>query len=74
MATHQEGDVYGSEKIHGGKATEQVAQALGTNAHYVSDAKKLKEENPELYKEVRDGTKTLSDATKEVRLGENMWS
>lgn len=49
-----------------GEAREQAARTVGVNAHYVSDAKRIKEQAPEVFEEVRTGTKTLPAAKLEV--------
>ena len=50
-----------------GESREKAAKAVSVNPHYVADAKKLKEAQPELFAEVRSGTKTLSEAKAEVK-------
>jgi ParB-like chromosome segregation protein Spo0J len=49
-----------------GRAAEQAAKAAGTNRQYVSDAKKLKEEAPDLFVQVREGEKTIPQAKREA--------
>lgn len=41
-----------------GKASEQVAKLTGTNPHYVTDAKKIKKEAPEVF-DIREGAITI---------------
>ena len=48
------------------KASEEAAGLLGTNPHYVSDAKKLKQETPELYERVRAGEMSIPEAKREM--------
>jgi len=48
-------------------AAVQAAEVLGTNAHYVSDAKKLADEAPDLLEKVRSGTLTLPKAMQEKK-------
>jgi len=48
-------------------STEQAAEILQTNRQYVSDAKKLKENAPDLLEQVRTGEKTIPQAKKELR-------
>lgn len=58
------------QKIDQGRApqaTEQAARLLGTNRQYVSDAKKLAVEAPDLLDKVRAGTMTIPEAKREVR-------
>jgi hypothetical protein len=42
------------------QALEQAAQMVGTNRQYVSDAKRLRDEAPELLERVRSGELTCS--------------
>lgn len=49
-----------------GDSREQAAGMFKTNHSYVSDAKKLKEENPEKFEAVRSGEKTITQAKREV--------
>jgi hypothetical protein len=44
------------------QALEQAAQMVGTNRQYVSDAKKLRDEAPELLERVRSGELTIPQA------------
>lgn len=44
------------------QSLDQAAKVCGTNRQYVSDAKKLKEENPELFEKVKYGKLPLSAA------------
>lgn len=48
-----------------GESRDQAAQAFGVSGRYVSHAKKLHEEQPELFKEVHKGKKTLQQAKRE---------
>ena len=54
-------------KRRSGEARQQAAKVTGTNAHYVSDAKKLKETAPELFEKVKAGTTTLVAAKREIK-------
>ena len=49
-----------------GKARDQAATIAGTNRQYVSDAKKLKQEAPELFEQVREGHLTIPQAKREL--------
>lgn len=49
-----------------GKAREKAAAIVGTNPRYVSDAKKLAEEAPALFEQVREGKKTIPQAKREL--------
>jgi N6-adenosine-specific RNA methylase IME4/stress response protein YsnF len=54
-----------SQKIdqrENGRATEQAAKLTGTNRQYVSDAKKIKEQAPELLDRVREGKFSIPEA------------
>lgn len=45
---------------------ETVAEIFNTNAKYIQEATKLKKDEPELYKQVQAGTKTIAEAKKDV--------
>ena len=49
-----------------GKSTERAAQILQTNRQYVSDAKRLKQDAPDLFEQVKAGEKTIPQAKREV--------
>jgi hypothetical protein len=67
QATHKQGDVYLPANLPEGKgdAREQAAALIGTGTRYVSDAKTLKKEAPDLYADVRTG-KTSSQAWQDL--------
>jgi N6-adenosine-specific RNA methylase IME4 len=46
----------------------QLAETFGTNPRYISDAFKLKKENPEIAEQVKAGKKTLPEVKKEERI------
>jgi len=48
------------------EAREKAAELAGTNPHYVSDAKRIKEEAPELAERVKSGEVTIPAAKKEL--------
>lgn len=48
------------------KAREQAAKSVGVNDRYVSDAKKVKQEAPEVFERLKAGKITLQDAKREV--------
>lgn len=48
-----------------GKARDQAAAILGTNSRYVSDAKRLEQQAPDLFEEVKSGNKTIPQANRE---------
>ena len=50
------------------QALEQAAQMVGTNRQYVSDAKRLRDEAPELLERVRSGELTIPQAKTEQRI------
>jgi ParB-like chromosome segregation protein Spo0J len=56
-----------NEPIH---AAKQAAKMLGTNEHYVVDAKKVKEADPRRFEQVLAGNLTLQEAKKEIRTQE----
>jgi hypothetical protein len=45
-----------------GDAREHAAAALNTNSRYVSDAKNLEEEAPDLFQQVQQGEITIPEA------------
>jgi ParB-like chromosome segregation protein Spo0J len=48
------------------KAREEAAKSVGVNDRYVSDAKKVKQEAPEVFERLKSGKITLQDAKREV--------
>jgi ParB-like chromosome segregation protein Spo0J len=48
------------------KAREEAAKSVGVNERYVSDAKKVKKEAPEVFERLKAGKITLQDAKREV--------
>jgi N6-adenosine-specific RNA methylase IME4 len=50
------------------RATAEAAKLTGTNRQYVSDAKKLKKDAPEILERVKVGTITMQDAKKVAQL------
>lgn len=49
-----------------GDARDKVGDAFGVSGKYVSDARKIKEESPELFEQVKNKTLTLPDAKKQL--------
>jgi DNA (cytosine-5)-methyltransferase 1 len=49
------------------KSRTQAAQTVGASPRYVSDAKRISEESPELLPEIRSGKKTISQAIQEIK-------
>ena len=49
-----------------GEAREKAAEAIGVNRQYVSDAKKIEKEAPQLAEEIKTGKKTIPQAKKEI--------
>ena len=49
-----------------GRATQQAAELFYTNRQYVSEAKALKKESPELFEQVKNGNLTIPNAKKEI--------
>ena len=54
-----------------GKATEKAGQLVGVGGRIVSDAKKIKEANPEAYEEVKSGKKTITKVKREMKREEH---
>lgn len=50
-----------------GESREKAAAATNVNARYVSDAKKLKEQAPAIFAQVRAGDKTITEAKREIK-------
>jgi len=50
----------------------KLATAFGTNSRYISDAKKLKANSPELYNEVLKGEKTITEVKKQAKKDERV--
>jgi len=48
------------------KSREEAAKSVGVNDRYVSDAKKVKQEAPEVFERLKAGKITLQDAKREV--------
>lgn len=55
---------------HASEAVQQAAQMVGTNRQYVSDAKRLRDEAPELLERVRSGELTIPQAKTELKRAE----
>jgi len=53
-----------AEPIH---AAQQAAKLLGTNMHYVIDAKRIGREEPEILEQVRTGDMTIPQAKKKIK-------
>jgi 16S rRNA G966 N2-methylase RsmD len=49
---------------HSGEAAQQAADLFGTNRQYVSDAKKLKEDDPKIFEDIKNGKDTIPKAKK----------
>jgi N6-adenosine-specific RNA methylase IME4 len=60
------------QQASSGMAAAQAAEIVGTNAHYVADAKKLKAESPEVYEQVRSGELPLNRAVAGLRRAERI--
>ena len=50
-----------------GQARDTAAALFGTNPHYIQDAKKIRAEAPEAFKQVKAGKKTISQVNREIR-------
>lgn len=46
------------------EAREHAAKTMGVNPHYISDAKRIKDSDPELFEQVKNGKVTISAAKK----------
>ena len=55
---------------HANEAVQQAAQMVGTNRQYVNDAKRLRDEAPELLEHVRSGELTIPQAKTEMKRAE----
>ena len=51
-----------------GKAREKAGDVFNVGARYIQDAKKLKEETPEVIEDIRLGKKTISEVTKKIKI------
>jgi hypothetical protein len=54
------------EQNHGTESRQQAAKSVGVNDRYVSDAKKVKQEAPEVFEKLKAGKITMQDAKREV--------
>ena len=54
------------------KSRDKAAKIMGVNSHYVSDAKKIKEQSPEFIKPIMDGKINIQDAKKMLKLNEHV--
>lgn len=50
-----------------GRARKQASKLFGVNPHYVTDAKKIKNESPDLFEDVKSGKTTIQQAKQEIR-------
>lgn len=50
-----------------GKSRERAAKIAGTNGRYVSDAKKIEQQAPDLLQKVRNGSATIPEAKREIK-------
>jgi len=50
------------------RTSEKVAKAFNTNRTYLNEAKKLKTENPEAFKDIKEGKKTITEVKKEQKI------
>jgi N6-adenosine-specific RNA methylase IME4 len=58
------------KKAEQNEARTQLAQTFGTNRQYINDAAKIKAQNPEAFKQVLSGTKTITEIKKEEKVKE----
>jgi len=54
-------------KKEAAKARTKIAETFGTNSRYISDAKRLKEENPEAFEKIKAGEATITKVKKEIK-------
>lgn len=52
--------------VNKAKAREEAAKSVGVNSRYVQDAKKVKQEAPEVFEKLKAGKITMQDAKREV--------
>lgn len=55
------------DKAETGRAAEKAAAMTGTNRQYVSDAKRIHDEDPETFTAIKEGKKTISQVKSEQR-------
>jgi len=68
LATLKRGDVTpDTERIPGREAREQAANRVHTNPRYVSDAKAIQKEAPDLLEQIRDGELSLPQAKRKLK-------
>lgn len=53
-------------QANGGKATDQAGTIVGVSGRYVSDAKAIKDEDPELFEQIRAGDLNIAQAKREL--------
>ncbi len=70
IASHQGSQIFDYPDPNQGKAAEQAAAIVGSNRQYVSDAKKLAQQAPDLLDEVRVGAMSLPEAKREIKARE----
>lgn len=51
-----------------GKATEKAGEIFNVNRKYIQDAKKIKDEKPDEFKEIKTGKKNISEVMKEIKI------
>jgi hypothetical protein len=56
-----------TERIPEGEARQKAAKLTGVNPRYVSDAKRIKEQAPEVFEEVERGEKSIPEALREIQ-------
>lgn len=50
------------------RATQKLAENFNTNYKYISEAQRLKETNPDAFKQIKAGTKTITEVKKEEKI------
>lgn len=54
-------------EVSEGESREQAASQFGVNPHYISDAKKIAEEAPDLLGSIREGSLTITQAQRQIK-------
>ena len=60
------------EQSEAGRAVDQAARLVGTNRQYVSDAKRIAAQAPELIPQIASGAMTIPEAKREIRRAERV--
>jgi hypothetical protein len=52
------------DPIKKGQSRDKAAKGIGTNAHYITDAKKIQAKSPEVAEEIKIGKISITDSLK----------